>query len=140
MTGWGLRVFTVKVMLRTTLATRASNNMDISFIIRMAIVTTGGIGFWIWSWYMPLYEGTYSLKLAALGPMFTVVGIGFILFPADPESSYYKAWKQAKEAGESVPFHELPMKYVLLTVFAVAAGFCHMFIIGFQFGGWRLPF
>ena len=114
--------------------------MGISLIIRMAILTSVGIGFWIWSWYMPLYEGTYSLKLAVLGPVFTLLGIGFILFPVDPESSYYKAWKQAEEAGESVPFRELPTKYILLTVFAVAAGFCHMFIIGFQFGGWRLPF
>lgn len=107
--------------------------IELKYIFAMSVMTVSGLGLWIWSWYLPLYENEISMKLAVLGPCFGILGIGFLLMPFDPESPYVKACESAKEKGEKVPFRDLPIKYKALTVVAVATGIINMGCIRFYF-------
>ena len=35
----------------------------------------------IWNWHLALSEGHFYLKAALIGPAFTIIGLGLILFP-----------------------------------------------------------
>ncbi len=34
-----------------------------------------------WNWHTAIFEGYFSLKAALIGPAFTIIGLGLILFP-----------------------------------------------------------
>jgi hypothetical protein len=108
---------------------------ELKYILAMSFIAAMGLGLWIWSWYLPLYENQISIKMAALGPCFTVLGIGLLAMPYDPESPYAKACESAKENGEKVPFRDMPTKYKALTVVAIATGIINAGCIHFNFVG-----
>jgi|GEM_PF-5842859 len=105
--------------------------------LKYAVVSSGltvmGGGLWIWSWCLPPYENKISMKMSLMGPMFAVLGIGFLPMPFDLESPYVQACELAHERGERVPFRYAPRKYKVLTVVAVASGFINLLCIRFSF-------
>jgi hypothetical protein len=44
-------------------------------------IATMGILLTIWNWHIALSEGHFYMKAAILGPAFTVIGLGLVLFP-----------------------------------------------------------
>jgi hypothetical protein len=44
-------------------------------------IATIGASLTVWTWHSAIYAGSFYLKAAMLGPAFTVIGLGLILFP-----------------------------------------------------------
>lgn len=93
-----------------------------------------GIGFWAWSWYMPLFEGKYSLKLAGLGPAITLGGLALVLFPDDPDSAYAQACEKARVERAGMSFKDFSLKHKVIVCISIVAGVCHAEVIRFYLG------
>jgi hypothetical protein len=44
-------------------------------------ITTIGATMSIWNWHVAINQGHFSMNAALLGPAFTVIGLGLVIFP-----------------------------------------------------------
>jgi hypothetical protein len=44
-------------------------------------IATLGASLTLWNWHLALSDGRFYVKAALLGPAFTIIGLGLVLFP-----------------------------------------------------------
>lgn len=110
----------------------SSTNSNYTF--RYAIICVIGVGLWIYSWYLPLYEGKYSIKMALLGPFFAILGFGFLFGDNDPDSEFRQAFERTKETGEKFRIRDYPFHLKAICFIAVIAAIANAAVIRNYFG------
>ncbi len=76
-----------------------------------------GVGLTGWTWYTALAEGYFYRKIAAISPIFAILGAAALLFPLDEDG----LWGEFSLARPE-RFAHYPMSWKILTVVAIVAG------------------
>ena len=99
-----------------------------------AVTCAIGAGLWIYSWYLPLYEGKFSIKMALMGPCFAIGGYGFLICDNDPDSEFRKAFEKSKESGEKFRIKDYPFHLKAVCFIAVIVAIANAAAIHNYFG------
>jgi hypothetical protein len=84
----------------------------------------------VWTWHSAIYAGVFYLKLAMLGPAFTVMGLGLILFPG------YRTERiqRGEEIGQLSGVRLITPRWWGILAISIGSGFINLAVLK----GWQL--